>query len=299
MAKKGLGRTIYGESANAWERRTRSQLLRPYDEGGFGYSEEAVTKLEAELAKDKRKLADEPEKVAIKTDSFSVIAVENDEPKEVVVKALPNAKVGEPYLVQLSATGGYLPVRFEGVKMPPGISVDLHGVVSGSFLASSESGQVDLTVRAVDRFDNKTDATFQVAVEALPEVEEDEGEEEDEKAALSNITPQRPSLLSVASPAVLDAATRNAKPVEQTPQGEGEPGESTSPQGTSQPVNTSPQASDQPQANTDQPVLQAGSEAAQPVTTEAAPAQATTAQPVESQPKAATTETDAKGRDKE
>ena len=54
-------------------------------------------------------------------------------PLTVTPITLPNAKVGQPYSVQLTATGGAMPYRWVVVagSLPPGLSLSSAGVLSG------------------------------------------------------------------------------------------------------------------------------------------------------------------------
>ena len=44
----------------------------------------------------------------------------------------PDGRVGVPYSHQIIVSGGTPPYSFQGVSMPPGLSVDGNGLISGT-----------------------------------------------------------------------------------------------------------------------------------------------------------------------
>jgi hypothetical protein len=220
--KKGVGPVIHGETANAWERRTRRQLEAKPPQG-FGMKAAAIAYIEGELEKDGRGLAPEPSPPSILTDKFFTVVIVNNKPTQVELSALPEGKVGQRYLVQLLTKDGYAPVAFgpaienkEPVALPAGITLDRHGVIDGAFV---EDGEQVIRVRGTDAFDQFVETSFTVFV-APADVEETEEEETEEEIEQPGFNMPVGGLLAVVTPETLAGLPVAPAPKSSPPQGD-------------------------------------------------------------------------------
>ena len=170
---------IHGETANAWERLTEREL-REKPPLGKGLTPSHIESVKEKLHNIGRKLREEPPPPALITDKFTVIVIDDDKPKEAQVTSLPPAKVGGRYLAMLHSTGGYAPVVFNGLTLPPGMTIDNHGVIE--FYPATE-GPVSFVVEVKDRFEQAGTGSLTLSVLPADPVEEtpqDENEDEGE-----------------------------------------------------------------------------------------------------------------------
>jgi hypothetical protein len=270
---KNPGPVINGETANAWEGRTRRQLLAPREENGYGLSEREVKNIEKQLDEVKprgsRKLRPEPPPLAL-LDQVAALEFDanGENPKEVFLDTLPEGKEDSQYFIQILADGGYDPVRFEAVKLPAGLSVSIRGIVSGQFV---NAGPQEITVKAIDMMGDSAEKTFTVNVAQAPGAEETAGVEESETGEAVEESPlerakRRVGLMQDITPSVAAGLVSSVPQLATGQDAQGQPTANTGESAETPVTPATPVATDTGQAKeTSEKVNEADTESATPL----------------------------------
>lgn len=196
MALRGMGPSIHGESANAWLLRSKRYLETPVAQGGMGLSAEKIADIEKRLKKAGGAFAEDPGKPKVTGKVATLDFTKPDAPEEITLDGLPDGKLGVHYFVLIETTGGHEPVAIEAIELPPGLEIDLQGILKGQPV---KAGKNVLKIKLTDRLGESAEAVFEFNVEAEPEDEKTKAEATEAKP------PAKRRLLDIAPPSTVQS----------------------------------------------------------------------------------------------